>query len=268
MIITSDIHISSSKGAPELLNTIEEAVLKDDNKTLIVAGDLTCTAKSKEYMKAYSWFEGLIRQGVNVIIAPGNHDTSQSILIMRIPLDKGYRRYEFMIDMIADQDIVVARRDQFDIISVIGRDVFFAARSTHHRVHKATRVKRKQFEWAKAILIDWGFTKENGYRLHLVTHQSLWKLSGDKHGHMNNRKRLVEEFLEPLGFVTAINGHNHGFASGMRRVKKKLPFEIYHIQSPTASEYKTKGGRCTPGYVKWNPEIPGSEEVITSPLLI
>ena len=263
MIITSDIHISSSKGAPGLLETIEAAALEDASKTLIVAGDVTCGAKSKEYMKAYSWFEGLIRQGVNVVIAPGNHDTSQSILIMRIPLDKGYRRYEFMIDMIADQDIVVARRDQFDMISVVGKDVFFAARSTHHRVHKATRLKRKQFEWAKDLLLEKGLTRESGYRLHLVTHQSLWKLDGDKHGHMNRRKRLVKEFLQPLGFVTAINGHNHGFASGIRRVKKKLPFTIYHIQAPTASEHKTKGGRCRPGYVKWDPERSDSLDFIS-----
>ena len=262
MIITSDIHISSSKGAPELLQEIERAALSDPRKTMIVAGDVTCGAKSKEYMKAYAWFEGLIRQGVNVVIAPGNHDTSQSILIMRIPIDKGYRRYKYMIDMIADQDIVLARRDQFDMISIIGKDVFFAARSTHHRVHKATRIKRKQFEWAARTLLCNGLTSSNGYRLHLVTHQSLWKLPGDKHEHMNRRKRLVKEFLEPFGFVTAINGHNHGFASGMRKVKKKLPFKIYHIQAPTASEHKTKGGRCTPGYVKWDPENPGSEKLI------
>ncbi len=262
MIITSDIHISSSKGTPKLLGTIEKAALGDVQKTLIVAGDVTCGAKRKEYMKVYSWFEGLISQGVNVVIAPGNHDTSQSILITRIKLSKGFRRFEFLIDMIADQDIVLARRDQFDMISVIGSDVFFATRSTHHRLHDPTRIKRKQFEWAKEVLLGKGLTKENGYRLHLVTHQSLWKLPGDKHGHMHKRRRLIEEFLEPLGFVTSINGHNHGFSSGLRRVKKKLPFEIYHIQAPTASEHKTKGGRCTPGYVIWNPETPGSEEVI------
>ena len=263
MIITSDIHVSSIKGTPSLLDQIEKSVLEDRHKTLIVAGDVTCGGKTQEYSHVYQWFEGLLEKGVNIVITPGNHDTSQSLWLFRVKVDDREDRYSILADMIAEQSIVVDRRDEYDMVYAIGEDVFFSARSTHHKAHHPTRIKRKQFEWAKSVLKEHGLTKKDGYRLHLLTHQSLWKLEGDSHGHMHRRKRLVYEFLQPMGFVTAINGHNHGFRSGHRKVKDNLPFTLYHIQAPTASEHKSKGGKCKQGYVKWDPEIADSAELVT-----
>lgn len=241
MIIVSDIHMHRKKAVPMLLGRLRDAVCNDDHKILIIAGDLTCKAKQEEYEAVSEWFGELRENGVNIIAAAGNHDTSKSIGITRIRKEKGFERYAGIAESIARQPIVVARRDDFDMIYKVDKDVFFAARSTHHRLRKPTRVKRKQFEWAKLILKQEGLLPENGYRLHLVTHQSIWRLrrdgefEGDKHNHMNNRKRLRKEFLEPLGFSTAINGHNHNFTEGMRTIKGYQGYQIYHIQAPTLS---------------------------------
>lgn len=263
MIIASDIHVSNKHGISPFTVEIENALRRDHGRTLIMCDDFMCGATKKEYAQVYHWVARFRSQGVNVVLSVDNHDTSRSILITRIPLDKGRRRYGRLGDLIAEQDIVVAKRDEFDFIYAVNRDVFFAPRTTHSRIYNATRVKRDQFEWAMAVLSLEGLTEGNGYRLHLVTHQSLWELPGDKHGHVHKRRRLTAEFLDPLGFSTAINGHNRRFDLGYRPVKEEhVGFLVYHIQAPAASPHKTKGGRFTPGYVEWDPRERGSARFI------
>jgi len=271
MIIVSDIHLHKDvEKKPILLDEIKSIVEVDSDRTLIISGDLTCRARQEEYEQVSQWFCNLREADINIVLAPGNHDTSQSILIKRIQIKKGRERYTGLADFLEKQPVVVARRDEFDMIYIIGCDVFLAVRTTHHRLRNPTRVRRKQFEWAKLILMQEGLLSENGYRLHLVTHQSLWQLpehgafKGDRHDHMHKRTRLREEFLEPLGFSTAINGHNHGFAHGIRQVKDYAYYLIYHIQAPTLSEHKTKNGRVEPGLVVWDPETPSSARCIHS----
>ena len=256
MIVVSDIHIGDNKNESGYIRAIEDAVRKDEHKTLIIAGDLTCYAREREYNKVSDCFEKLIGNGVKIVLSVGNHDMSQSLLITRIPRKSGYKRYARLTDYISRQDITVAQRDEFDLIYRVGQDVFYAPRTTHSRIWKPTRINRKQFEWAAGILHRDGLTAENGYRLHLLTHQSLWKRKGDSHNHMHKRRRIVEEFLIPFGFTTAINGHNHRFDTGFREVKE-LGFQLYHIQTPTLSS-RTKKGNFKPGYVEWDPVVPSS----------
>ena len=259
MIIASDIH--DSTGNRKLHDSLEEALEKDIHKTLIIAGDFTKKAGKEEYLRISNWLSGIMSKGIRVVIAVGNHDMSQSILITRIPLKKGYKRFSCLMDMIGSQDCVVARMDEFDAIYRIGSDVFYSARSIHSKVYKGSRIKKDQFYWAADQLLRNGLTTDNGYRLHLVTHQSLWELKTDAHGHINKRKRLVKNFLQPFGFSTAINGHNHRFDCGERRVKKGIAYSLYHIQAPTLSE-RTKG-RFIPGFVSWDPAGAGSPKMIS-----
>lgn len=269
MIILSDIHMNlDADKRPLFLTSIQAAVENDKERTLIIAGDITSNGTQREYEEVAKWFHELKKRNINLILAPGNHDTSQSIIITRVHMKERSRRLACLMDFVARQSIVVNRRDEFDMIYLVGEDVFFAARTTHHRLFHPTRVRRKQFEWAKLILTQEGLLPDNGYRLHLVTHQSLWRLptngnfKRDKHGHMNKRRRLGEEFLEPLAFSSAINGHNHNFAGGVRPIKKNSSFKIYHIQAPTISEHKARKRNYTPGYVSWDPRIPESAEMI------
>ncbi len=259
-LIASDIHVSRKKGISHHIREFEKVLLKDKNSTLIIPGDLTSYAREKEYELVSEWFLKLIEHGINIVLAVGNHDMAQSILIMRLPRKRGYERYSRLADLIAKQSIVIARKDEFDLIYRIGKDVFYAPRTTHTRPWNPTRIKRQQFEWAYDELLSRGLCADKGYRLHLVTHQSLWKRKGDTHNHMHKRKRIVKELLHPLGFSTAINGHNHRFDAGVREVKD-LEFHLYHIQAPTLSS-RTRLGVGDSGYVIWDSEIPDSAHVI------
>lgn len=258
MIIASDIHAYKEK--PMLVNRIDSALKRDRHRTLILAGDLTCGAREEEYDRVAQWLYSLIEEGTNVVLAVGNHDMSTSLLVTRVPNADGYKRYSALLDLVESQPIVVARMNEFDALYCIGRDVFYAARSTHSKPYKGSRVKKSQFYMATECLVTTGLIPENGYRLHLVTHQSLWHLDGDAHGHIHKRKRLVEHLLQPMGFVTAINGHNHRFEAASREVKK-TGFNIYHIQAPSLS-MKTKG-KFTPGFVSWDPGVRNSAKFIS-----
>ena len=257
MIIASDIH--DKEGNPLLVDDLLGVLEQDRHRTLVLAGDLTCGAEDGEYRRIKSWLKELLAEGVNVVLAAGNHDMSKSILVTRLPRSKGYSRHSDLLDMIEDQRIVVERMDEFDMIYRVGMDVFYCARSTHSKPLKGSRIKKDQLYWARERLEGHKLSSEEGYRLHLVTHQSLWRLEGDAHGHFHKRKRLVRELLSPLGFTTAINGHNHRFDASIREVKK-LGFCMYHIQAPALSR-RTKG-RFIPGFVKWDPEIAGSAEMV------
>ena len=260
--IASDIHVTRKKGMSHHIDEFEKVLLEDKNSTLIIPGDLTSYAREKEYELVSDWFLRLIEQGISIVLAVGNHDMAQSILLMRLPRKRGYERYSRLADLIAKQSIVIARRDEFDLIYKIDKDVFYAPRTTHTRPWHPTRIKREQFEWAYEELHRRGLYADNGYRLHLVTHQSLWKRKGDTHNHMHKRKRIVKEFLQPIGFSTAINGHNHRFDAGYREIKE-LGFSMYHIQAPTLSS-RTKMGQGQSGYVLWSPDDPSSATLVSA----
>lgn len=118
MIIASDIHDSTENRS--LHDALEFAVENDPDRTLIVAGDFTKRAGSKEYDRTARWLASIMHKGINVVVTVGNHDMSQSILVARVPLKKGYRRFSRLMDMLSMQDCVVARRDCFDAVYYSG----------------------------------------------------------------------------------------------------------------------------------------------------
>lgn len=265
-IIASDLHAPKCD-KPLMDEVFAELTAGPAPGTLILAGDYTCKAKEEQYEEIAEWICLLRDKGVNIVMAPGNHDTSKNVpLVLTLSSSGGKKRYGSLADLIADQPIVEARMNAFDFIFRVDRDVFYATRTTHSGKFpilkpKRIKVRRKQLEWARDQLLSRGFTAGNGYRLHMVCHHSMWSLKRDVHGHMDKRKRLVKELLEPLGFVTFINGHNHSFARGRRQVKK-TGFYIDHIQAPTLSS-KTKCGIGESGYVRWDPEVSGSAKLVS-----
>lgn len=257
MIIASDIH--TRKGSELLRSAIEKALSEDDERVIIISGDVTQNGKREEYARVAEWFKKLTSDGNRIVLSAGNHDVTNRLHVISFVRDTYKERFGKLVDIVAEQSIVVARRDNCDTIYKIGKDVFCALRSTHARHWQSTRIAKKQYQWAEKVLASNGLTSSEGYRLHLVTHHSLWQSSGnDLHFHMHKKRRLVENFLNPLGFSTAINGHNHRFDSGLRELKG---YYLYHIQAPTLST-KTKGGRFAPGFVKWDPKTRGSAEIV------
>ncbi len=258
MLIISDIH--TRKNSILSIEAVEAELASDTDNTIIVTGDITHKAKSEEYERITSWFVSLLDRGVGIVVTSGNHDITKRIPVLNLKSKSGRKRYAFLIDMIAEQSIVVARKDSFDLVYRISNDVFCALRSTHGKLYKGLRIKKDQYEWASGILLQNGFIKSNGFRFHLVTHHSLWESEDDRHGHMNKRKRLAKKFLCPFEFSTAINGHNHRFHEEHQSLKGKCT--LYHIQAPTLSEDRTKG-RFQAGFVKWNPEKENSAFLIS-----
>ncbi len=257
LIIASDIHIR--EGSELFRADIEKALSEDDDHVLVISGDVTQSAKKEEYARVASWFKGLSAAGIKIVLTAGNHDITKRLHIISFVMEKYKARFGELIDVIEKQSNIIAKRDCCDIIYKIDKDIFCSLRSTHARHWKSTRIAKKQYKWAEKVLTAKNLTVSDGYRLHLVTHHSLWQSSGnDKHFHMHKKRRLVEDFLKPLGFSTAINGHNHRFDSGHKELKG---YYLYHIQAPTLST-KTKGGRFVPGFVKWSPGENVSVEII------
>ena len=57
MIIASYIHINEDPSKrPSFMGSIRTAVENDEDRTLIIAGDLTFSAKQKEYEEVIAWF--------------------------------------------------------------------------------------------------------------------------------------------------------------------------------------------------------------------
>ncbi len=261
MIIISDIHTKMSKSL--MTEMVEDELTRDVNKTVIVCGDVTHRAKEDEYKKVTQWFESLMSKGIGIVLCAGNHDLTIRFPVGNVKNPSGRKRYGELSDIIEKQSIVVDRADDFDFIYKVNQDIFCAFRSTHSKWYKGLRIKKDQYEWASEVLIRNGYLTANGYRLHLVTHHSLWECDEDRHGHMHKRKRLVKKFLRPFEFASAINGHNHRFHAEYQDLKKRYSF--LHIQAPTLSD-RTKGGRFTPGFVKWNPEVEDSAVFVPIPL--
>lgn len=257
MIIISDIHTRMKSILS--IEAVEAELASDTDNTIIVTGDITHKAKEDEYLKISQWFVSLLDRGVKIVLTSGNHDITKRFPILNVKSKSGRKRYSSLVELIARQSIVVESKDSFDIVYRIGNDVFCALRSTHGKLYKGLRIKKKQYEWASGVLIRNGFVKANGFRLHLVTHHSLWEYKEDRHGHLNKRKRLAKKFLCPHEFSTAINGHNHRFHEELKSLKGKCT--LYHIQAPTLSEDRTKG-RFQAGFVRWYPERENSAFLI------
>lgn len=255
-IIVSDIHLDHKD--PNYGAEFDQVLADSNAQNLIIVGDVTCTASEDEYHITSTWLSGLRQRGINIILTVGNHDVAVPFLpkVTRLFLEEGYRRFGKLVDDLVVRQPIVIARDGIDVVYAVERDVFFSVRTTHHRLDflGSERVSREQLEWARAVAMRNGISVRAGYRLHLLTHHSLFK---GHHRPMHERTRLVEELLQPLSFSTSINGHNHGFCHGREEIRK-TGFEIYHIQAPTLNPHKDKHGRGDVGYVSWDSELPES----------
>lgn len=83
----SDIHFGREDR--EALNAVAGFAQKIRPDAVIVAGDITQKGRKSEFAAARAWFEGL---GLNVIAAPGNHDTP--LLHLPARAVRPFRRYE------------------------------------------------------------------------------------------------------------------------------------------------------------------------------
>ncbi len=258
MIIVADLHLDTESSSA-ILTELMDAALSDNDKTMIIAGDLIKRSRSGEYSDIFDFIRNGISVGIRFVCTPGNHDIG-GIFTGKGPIfrNSGWKKYlEFLQSNVFQQDCVLSSRD-FDSISMIDDDIFVAARTTHSRPFRSKRIDGDQIKWITEELSNCEEVKSGNHRFHLVMHHSYWRMKDDSHGSIHRRKRLEKQLLLPFGFCTIINGHNHRFSEGYFETQNNRK-RIYHIQAPTMS--KRNRGNPT-GYIQWTPGKEGSAVMV------
>ena len=96
LLHVSDIHFGSED--EDALKAVTDFVARLKPDALVVAGDLTQSGRQREFKAARAWFDGL---GIQLIVAPGNHDTPALHLPQRMiaPFER-YERYMDGLDAV------------------------------------------------------------------------------------------------------------------------------------------------------------------------
>ncbi len=264
MMLVSDIHFGTNR-AEDVEAFLRDATDPQVNpeRIVIIAGDITERASKKEFQSAERFLRRLIQCGLKIVYTPGNHDLG-GWLGEYIRVDRKAREWtRTLLGPVFAQKEVVATND-YDSILRFGNDIFVVLRSTHRGEMETfgligiNRITRKKVAWACAGLagLDVG-----GCRLHLVTHRSLWRESGDRHSGMRKRRRLEESLLRPFGFHSFIHGHNHRFIFAHTSTPG-LGIPLIRLALPTLS---TRNHHWQAGYVRWDFPYDRTPRLITLP---
>lgn len=251
MLLVSDIHFGRNR-LQDVERFIEDAKNPEMNpdRLVVIAGDMTQFARKNEFDEAEQFVDRLLKAGLKIVLTPGNHDFGDWIGEYIRTNRKARSRTKTLLKPIFEQKEIIAAED-FDSILKIDNDVFVVLRSTHRGkwsnlgLYGANRITRKQIHWAFTQLTS---LDTDNCRLHLVTHRSLWKESGDQHSRMVNPRLLEGSLLRHFSFRSFIHGHNHRFLFAQTSTPK-LGLPITRLALPTLS---TRNRHWQRGYVRWD----------------
>jgi len=159
-------------------------------------------------------------------------------------------RYRNLIKPVLQQEEVLAHND-CDIIFRHGSNLFVSLRSTHRgQIFKLglagiNRIRTTQIDWALSHLTS---LNTADCLMHLVTHRSLWRESGDKHTGMLKRRRLERMLFNDFHFHSIIHGHNHRFVFSCTTTPK-MSIPIIRLAVPTLSR---RNRNWQSGYIRWD----------------
>mgnify|MGYP005873874775 CR=1 FL=1 len=102
------------------------------------------------------------------------------------------------------------------------------------------------------------FDDLSDYRIHLVTHYSLWQDAGDKHEAMEELSRLENELLVPYSFYSVVHGHNHRYTY-QNTTCPSTHYRILRIGNPTLSDRTRFFER---GILVWDPDTSNEPELV------
>jgi len=236
-----------------------KAAAMNDDKIVVIPGDITSFSRAHEYLAAEEFIKDLIAQGNIVVMTPGNHDLGGwfaekfSLMGMSGAYNLAIERVMQLHAPVLDQkEVVAVRKDRLDSITEVGSHVFVCLRSEHRAL---ARIRNEQIEWASSVLESMDLTNKN---LHLVTHHSLWKDFSDRHTPMAARSRLEVNLLRKFSFCSLIHGHNHRFTY-QDTTSPNISHKIKRISCPTICHRNGKNER---GFLFWNyPSKPALENV-------
>ncbi|MEW6078456.1 MAG: metallophosphoesterase [Thermodesulfobacteriota bacterium] len=250
MLFVSDIHFGANRDE-DVASFVSDALNPDINpdRLVIIVGDITQNATKDEFKAAETFILQLLDGGMKLVFTPGNHDFGNWMAEYLKVNNKARAWCRNLLSPIFKQDEVVAVND-YDAIFKFQENIFVTLRSTHRgELEKLgllgnNRISKKQISWAASVLSD---LDAKGCKLHLVTHRSIWRESGDMHHGMGKRGRLEKMLLKPFRFHSFIHGHNHRFVYSQTSTPR-MAMPIIRLAVPTLS---MRNKNWQPGYVSW-----------------
>ncbi len=251
MVCISDIHYgaNSSLHISRFVETACDARLNRDG-IVVIAGDLTQHATEGEYRDAAELLRVLLGAGLRVVLTPGNHDFGDWIGEYLYTNRKARSRYRALTEPVFNQREIIAVED-CDSIMRCGNTIFVSLRSTHRgKAHSLgvigmNRIRERQVEWAASRLAS---MDTKGAVLHLVTHRSLWRESGDRHKGLYRPGHIEKNLLERFTFHSVIHGHNHRYLFASTSTPR-LGVPVIRLSLPTISDRNRKNRI---GFVRWD----------------
>ena len=251
MVCIPDIHFGANTSAhiARFIETACDPALNPD-RIVIIAGDMTQHATEPEYRDAAELLRKLLDAGLRVVLTPGNHDFGDWIGEYLYTNHAARNRYRSLTEPVFNQKEIIAVED-YDSIMRCGSNIFVSLRSTHRgKAHSLgiigiNRIREKQVAWAASQLKSMDAT---GAMLHLVTHRSLWKESGDRHKGLYRPDYIERNLLERFRFHSVIHGHNHRYLFACTSTPR-LGIPVIRLSLPTISGRNRKNRI---GFVRWN----------------
>lgn len=185
----SDLHFGKHH-LPHVAAAFDQAIQDVSPDVIVIAGDFTQRAKSREYRQARTWLDAL--PGVPVIVTPGNHD---------IPL---YRMHERLFAPLSNYRKHIA--SDLDSSIRVGGAVFVALCSAEaHLAIVNGRLRGRQLAFAARIFQE---CSPEDVRI-LVTHHPLARPPDGGADHiLPGSGALLESFRE-MGVELILSGHLH-----------------------------------------------------------
>ncbi len=261
MVCISDIHFGANLSAhvSRFVETATDPRLNPD-RIVIIAGDMTQHATEPEYRDAEKLLHALLDAGLRVVLTPGNHDFGDWIGEYIYTNRKARSRYRALMAPILNQKEIIAAED-YDSIMSCGKNIFVSLRSTHRGKARSlgvigiNRIRKRQVEWATSHLESMDTA---GAMLHLVTHRSLWRESGDRHQGIYRPAFIEKHLLEKFRFHSIIHGHNHRYLFACTSTPHRgIP--VIRLSLPTISDRNRKNRI---GFVRWDAPSGGIPDFI------
>lgn len=251
MVCISDIHFGANLSGhiSRFIETACDPGLNPD-RIVIIAGDMTQHASAPEYREAGDMLRDLLDAGICVVLTPGNHDFGDWIGEYIYTNRRARSRYRSLTEPVFTQKEIIAVED-YDSIMRCGKNIFVALRSTHRGKARSlgvigiNRIRKKQVEWAASILES---MDTRGSFIHLVTHRSLWRESGDRHDGIYRPAHVERNLLEKFKFHSVIHGHNHRYLFACTSTPR-LGVPVIRLSLPTISDRNRKNRI---GFVRWD----------------
>lgn len=226
--MTSILHISDTHFGTEqqpVVEAIEEHLKEHGADLLVLSGDITQRARSKQFAAAQAFIQRLDSYGIaQKLIVPGNHDIPLHDLVTRfLSPYENYRRY------IGDQLEPVIENDELLIIGL---------NTTHPKRRKDGRVTEDQ---VRAVCERLKRSSPTKLRI-VVAHQPFGSMVPSDLRNLQHGAREALRHWAEAGLDLVMGGHIHlPYVLPLSNQYPELAREIWIVQAGTALSSRLRG---------------------------